>query len=194
MGALHDLVKSGKVRYIGASSMFAWQFISAQEVAKRNNWTQFISMQNLYNLVYREEEKEMNRYCAETGVGLLPWSPLAGGYLARSAADPQTVRGKASSQVRGWFDESTERVRNVVLKIAKERNVTPSEISLAWLLHMEGVTAPIVGVTKFSHLEPALKSVKIRLTDAELDELAKHYTPRNIQGIASAKFGRRAKL
>jgi len=197
MLALHDLVKSGKVHYIGASTMFCWQFVTAQEVAKRNGWTQFVSMQNLYNLVYREEEKEMNRYCAETGVGIIPWSPLSGGHLARGPDAPETHRSAISKQMRpGWFDESSEKVRSVVLKIAKERNVTPTEVSLAWLLHMEGVTAPIVGVSKLSHLEAALKSVKLKLSAKELDELAEHYKPRSIQGFfPPPKFGRRkAKL
>jgi len=196
MLALHDLVKSGKVHYIGASTMFCWQFVTAQEVAKRNGWTQFVSMQNFYNLVYREEEKEMNRYCVETGVGLLPWSPLHGGYLARGPDAPETARSKDVKKNNNWWtDESTEKVRSVVLKIAKERKVTPTEVSLAWLLHMEGVTAPVLGVSKLSHLDAAIKSVKLKLSGKELDELAEHYRPRTIQGLdPEPKFGRRAKL
>jgi len=196
MLALHDLVKSGKVHYIGASTMFCWQFVTAQEVAKRNGWTQFVSMQNLYNLVYREEEKEMNRYCAETGVGLLPWSPLHGGYLARGPDASETARSKDVKKNNHWTtDESTEKVRSVVLKIAKERKVTPTEVSLAWLLHMEGVTAPVLGVSKLSHLDTAIKSVKLKLSGKELDELAEPYRPRTFQGLEPAPiFGRRAKL
>jgi len=197
MRALHDLVQSGKVRYIGASTMFAWQFIQAQTVAKVNGWTQFVSMQNLYNLVYREEEREVNRYCAETGVGVIPWSPLAGGYLAR-LAEEQSIRSqgeKTSPYRQGWFDESTEKIREVVRRIANERKVEPTEVALAWLFRMEGVTAPIIGVSKLSQLDAAIRSVHLQLSDSELDELAKHYQPRKLQGWNPAPvFGRRARL
>jgi len=197
MKALHDLVEAGKVRYIGASTMFAWQFIKAQTVAEVNGWTKFVSMQNLYNLVYREEEKEMNRYCAETGVGLIPWSPLAGGYLAREASSTKTAREETSAPFRNnWFDESTDKVRQVVLSIAKKRQVTPAEVALAWVLQMEGVTSPIIGVSQPSQLAPLLKAVNLKLTESEFDELALHYRPRDLQGYfpTGPKFGRRAKL
>jgi len=195
MKALHDLVESGKVRYIGASTMFTWQFVTAQELAKRKGWTQFVSMQNFYNLIYREEEREMNRYCHETGVALIPWSPLAGGYLARTKESAQTPRELAwKERKKDLTDENSDKVREVQIKIAKERKVTQSEVALAWLLAMEGVTAPIIGVSKLSHLEPALKAVKLKLTSAELDELALHYKPRNIQGFfPDVTFGRRKK-
>jgi len=201
MEALHDLVKIGKVRYLGASTMFAWQFITAQEVARRNGWTPFVSMQNFYNLVYREEEKEMNRYCAETGVGLIPWSPLAGGFLARPRDGEQTERQKVMGKLNQDRNdvmtlESTYKVHDVLTQIAKDRKVSLSEVAIAWVLHMEGVTSPIVGISKLSQLEPALKAVKLKLTGKELDALCAPYKPVPLQGFfPTPVFGRRqAKL
>jgi len=199
MKALHDLVVSGKVRYIGASTMFAWQFAQAQEVALVNGWTRFVSMQNLYNLVYREEERDMNPLCYSQGVGLIPWSPLARGYLARKPGvvteREKEYKEKLPQVGSGWVDESTEAVRTVVQKLAQEKKVSAVEIALGWLLHQAPVSSVIVGVSKISQLEDALRAVHVKLSDEQLDELEKPYKPRSLQGfIPAPKLGIRVKL
>ena len=182
MEVLHDVVRAGKARYIGASSMFAWQFAKAQRVAP----TPFVSMQNHYNLIYREEEREMIPQCLDMRVGLLPWSPLARGTLARtSSGDGSTTRAGTDpfreSLYRPELDESVlDRLREV----AAERAVPPAQIALAWLLHKPGVTAPIVGATKVEHVEDALAAEALSLSDDEIRRLEEPYVPHPISGIA----------
>jgi len=187
--ALHDLVRSGKVRYIGASSMFAWQFAKAQYIADKRGFTRFISMQNHYNLVYREEEREMNPFCVEEGVGITPYSPFAKGFLAGNRTKPapgeqkggETLRAKTDKYAhdRYYRDEDFE-VLEATQKVAKSRGVTTSQIALAWLLHQPNVAAPIIGANKMSHLEEAVESVKIKLTPEELEKLSAPYKPHPI--------------
>jgi aryl-alcohol dehydrogenase-like predicted oxidoreductase len=186
MEALHDVVKSGKARYIGASSMFAWQFAKAQHVADRRGWTRFVSMQNYYNLLYREEEREMIPQCLDQGVAVIPWSPLARGTLAgtrtreggrrttRANADPF---GDSLYQHPADFD-----VVDAAAEVAAARGVPPAQVALAWLLHRPGVTAPIVGATKAGHMEDALAAVKLDLTDDEMRRLEERYVPHPVLG------------
>ena len=186
MEALHDVVKAGKARYIGASSMFAYQFATAQQAAERHGWTKFVSMQNHYNLVYREEEREMIPYCRQEGIGIIPWSPLARGFLSgsrsreRAGATPRAASDEYASEM--YFQEADFLVLDRVLALAKARAVSPSQIALAWLLHKDGVTAPIVGVTKLPHLEEAVHASGLRLTKEELDTLESAYAPHRTLG------------
>ncbi len=185
--ALDSLVRAGKVRYLGASSMAAWQFAKALFLQKENGWHRFVSMQNHYNLVYREEEREMNPLCIDQGVGLIPWSPLARGFLAgnRTAADKggETTRAKSDEFAKGmYFRESDFEVLATVEKVAKQRGVTPSQIACAWILQAPGVAAPIIGATKVRHLKESIDAVSIKLTDEEVAELEKPYTPHPILG------------
>ena len=187
--ALDSLVRAGKVRYLGASSMAAWQFAKALFLQKENGWHRFVSMQNHYNLVYREEEREMNPLCIDQGVGLIPWSPLARGFLAgnRTAADKagETTRAKSDEFAKDmYFRESDFEVLGAVEKIAKQRGVTPSQIACAWILQAPGVTAPIIGATKLKHLKESIDAVAIKLTAEEVAELEKPYTPHPILGHA----------
>ena len=186
MEALHDVVRAGKARYIGASSMFAWQFAKAQFTADARGWTRFVSMQNHYNLVYREEEREMIPQCIEQGVGVIPWSPLARGLLAgtrtrdgerrtvRSGSDPF---GDSLYQMPSDFD-----VVDRCVEVAGERGVAPAQLALAWLLHKPGVTAPIVGATKPGHLEDALAAEELTLTADEVRRLEEPYLPHPVLG------------
>lgn len=184
MRALHDLVTSGKVHYIGASSMFAWQFQKAQYVAEKHGYTQFISMQNHYNLVYREDERELIPACMDMGVTLTPYSPLAAGRLARPwQGDSQ--RYKTDQRARKKYDETESDDIHIVKRVealAKKKHVSMANISLAWLLHQEAVSAPIVGVTKISQLEDAVDALDINLTQEELDDLEKYYKPHKVVG------------
>jgi aryl-alcohol dehydrogenase-like predicted oxidoreductase len=184
MEALHDVVKAGKALYLGASSMFAWQFAELQWTAKHNGWTQFVSMQNHYNLIYREEEREMNPYCAATGVALTPWSPLArgiltgaykGGFDAGSTARSQGVdRKRTESLYRGEMDfQIAARVGEVAEKLGH----TPAQIAIAWLLSKPGITAPVVGVSKISQLDQLVAATKIQLDPADIDYLEELYRP-----------------
>ena len=187
--ALDSLVRAGKVRYLGASSMAAWQFAKALFLQKEHGWHRFVSMQNHYNLVYREEEREMNPLCIDQGVGLIPWSPLARGFLAgnRSAADKggETVRAKSDEFAKDmYFRESDFEVLGAVEKIARQRGVTPSQIACAWILQAPGVSAPIVGATKLKHLKESIEAVAIKLSAEEVSELEKAYTPHPILGHA----------
>jgi aryl-alcohol dehydrogenase-like predicted oxidoreductase len=164
MDALHDVVRAGKARYIGASSMYAWQFAKAQRVAK----TPFVSMQNHYNLVYREEEREMIPQCIDMGVGCIPWSPLARGLLTGNRTrDGQRLTTRANNDAFGdsLYSEADFDVVDRTAEVAKEKGVSPAQVALAWLLHKPGVTAPIVGATKLSHLEDAIASVEVKITD-----------------------------
>jgi 1-deoxyxylulose-5-phosphate synthase len=180
--ALHDVVKAGKARYIGASSMFAWQFARMLYTSDRHHWTRFATMQNHYNLVYREEEREMVPLCLEEGVGLLPWSPLARGLLAgnRKAG---TERSKQDDYAQKLYTrEADNRVVDAVQDLAKERGVPPAQIALAWLLHKPGVTAPIIGASKPNHLEDAVAALAIKLSKAEIERLEAVYVSHPVLG------------
>ncbi|MGC0379278.1 aldo/keto reductase [Streptomyces sp. SAI-229] len=181
MEALHDVVKAGKVRYIGASSMYAWQFSKAQYTAERYGWTRFVSMQNHYNLLYREEEREMLPLCADQGVGVLPWSPLARGRLTR---DWDATTGRSATDVFGstLYQEGDRAIVEAVTRIAERRGVPRARVALAWLLHQDTVTAPIVGAARPHHIEDAAAAVELELTDEELEELRQPYTPHPVAG------------
>lgn len=184
--ALHDLVKAGKVRYIGASSMYAWQFAKALYLADLHGWTRFVSMQNHYNLVYREEEREMLPLCRAEGIGVIPWSPLARGFLAgnrQKEAKEETIRAKTDDFAhRLYYQTSDFQVVDRVVELAQQRGVAPAQIALAWLLHQPGVTAPIIGASKMNHLEDALSALEIELTDAECQRLEETYQPHPVLG------------
>lgn len=182
---LHDLVRAGKVRYIGASSMYAWQFARALYLADRHGWTRFISMQNHYNLVYREEEREMIPLCLAEGVGLIPWSPLARGFLAgtRDRQGGGTKRAESDAFAREmYFRDNDFEILERVQDLARRRGVTPAQVALAWLLHRPGVVAPIVGVTKMQHLEEAVAALEIGLSEEEMAYLEEPYQPHPILG------------
>lgn len=186
MEALHDVVKSGKVRYIGASSMYAWQFSKTLYLADINGWTRFVAMQNHYNLVYREEEREMLPLCRSEGVGVIPWSPLARGFLSgnRSRQDwGETPRAKSDEFAHDmYYQKSDFTVVERVIEIAEQRGATPSQIALAWLLHQPGVTAPIIGASQMAHLEQDAAAIDIELSQEELDILQQPYQPHSILG------------
>ncbi|MGJ5894987.1 aldo/keto reductase [Streptomyces sp. V2] len=181
MEALHDVVKAGKARYIGASSMYAWQFAKMQYAAERGGWTRFVSMQNHYNLIYREEEREMLPLCADQGVGVIPWSPLARGRLTRDW-DAATERSATDSFGATLYQDGDRAIVEAVTRIAEARGVPRAQVALAWLLHQDTVTAPIVGASKPKHLEDAVAAVELELTDKELAELAYPYSPHPIAG------------
>jgi aryl-alcohol dehydrogenase-like predicted oxidoreductase len=190
MEALHEVVKAGKVRYIGASSMYAWEFSKAQYTASANGWTRFVSMQNFYNLLYREEEREMMPLCEDLGVGMIPWSPQARGKLTRDW-DETTKRSAADVPGRRAAPLDTDRdVVAAVASIAESRGVSRGQIALAWVRSHPVVTAPIVGATKLSHLEDAIAAVEVELTADEIELLEEHYVTRAVQGIATARTPR----
>jgi len=182
MEALHDVVKAGKARYIGASSMWAWQFAKAQHVAERNGWTKFVSMQNHYNLLYREEEREMLPLCLDQGVGVIPWSPLARGMLTR---DPSATTARAETDEFGktLYGTANTEIIQAVARIAEARGVSRAQVGLAWVARHPAVTAPIVGATKPQHLDDAIAAVNLALTDEEAYELEAPYTPQPIYGF-----------
>ena len=184
--ALHDIVKSGKARYIGASSMFAWQFMKMLAVADARGWTRFVSMQNHYNLVYREEEREMLPLCREEGIGVIPWSPLARGFLAgnrRREDRGETVRAKTDAYAHElYYADSDFTIAERVVGLAARRGVKPTQIALAWLLAKPGVTAPIIGASKLPHLDDAVAALDIRLDAAEVALLEEPYQPHAILG------------
>lgn len=186
MEALHDVVKSGKARYIGASSMYAWQFAKAQYIAERNGWTKFISMQNHYNLVYREEEREMNPLCKDQGVGLIPWSPLARGFLAgnrRKQDWGETTRAKSDPFAQEmYYRDSDFQVVERVVELAARMGHKPAQVALAWLLSKQEVDAPIVGATKMYQLEDANIALSIKLSHEENKYLEEPYVPHPILG------------
>ncbi len=186
MAALHDVVKAGKARYIGASSMHAWQFAKAQHVAERMGWTTFIAMQNHMNAVYREEEREMVPLCQDLGVGVIPWSPLARGFLTRPAvkgAEPPTIRARSDDFARRlYYHPEDYEVLDQVVAIAEERGVSPAQVALAWLLHKPGVTAPIIGARRLHHLEEAVAAVDIALSAAEMERIEAPYRPHPVLG------------
>ncbi|WP_037671346.1 aldo/keto reductase [Streptomyces griseus] len=181
MEALHDVVKAGKARYIGASSMYAWQFAKMQHTAERGGWTRFVSMQNHYNLLYREEEREMLPLCADQGVGVLPWSPLARGRLTRDWG-VETDRSATDAFGGTLYLEGDRAIVETVTRIANDRGVPRARVALAWLLHQGTVTSPIVGAAKPHHIEDATAAVDLALSDKELEELEQPYTPRPIAG------------
>ncbi|MCM3515518.1 aldo/keto reductase [Nocardioides sp. P86] len=181
MEALHDVVRSGKARYLGASSMYAWQFAKAQEVARTHGWTPFVSMQDHYNLLYREEEREMLPLCADQGVGVIPWSPLARGRLTRPW-DTETSRTETDEFGGTLYRDEDADIVATVLALAERRGVAPAQVALAWLLHQPVVSSPIVGVTKAHHLTDAVAAVDLELSDDELDELGSGYVPHAVAG------------
>jgi 1-deoxyxylulose-5-phosphate synthase len=174
--ALHDVVKAGKARYIGASSMWAWQFSKALHVSERNGWTRFVSMQDHYNLLQREEEREMLPLCLDEGIGVIPWSPLARGRLTR-AWDASTERSQTDRFGSSLYSDDDRRIVDAVAKIAESRGVSRAQVALAWLLRQPAVTAPIVGATKPEHLEDAIAAVDLELHD-EAAQLEEPYSPR----------------
>ncbi len=186
MEALHDVVRAGKARYIGASSMFAWQFAKAQHTAERHGWTRFVSMQNHYNLVYREEEREMIPQCIDQGVAVIPWSPLARGMLAGTRTregERRTIRSRSDSFGDSLYTRPEDYdVADRAAEVAAGRGVPAAQVALAWLLHKPGVTAPIVGATKLSHLEDALAAEKLELTGGEIKRLEEPYHPHVVLG------------
>ena len=184
--ALHDVVKSGKARYIGASSMYAWQFARCLYLADLHGWTRFVSMQNHYNLVYREEEREMIPLCRAEGVGIIPWSPLARGFLAGNRSREEwgsTTRAKTDDFAQSMYFQDTDfEVVARVVEIAGRRGVSPAQVALAWLLQQPGVTAPIVGASKMNHLEEAIAALEIELSEEEIASLQEPYRPHPVLG------------
>jgi aryl-alcohol dehydrogenase (NADP+) len=186
LDALDGLVRAGKVLYLGASSMFAWQFAKLLYTADRLGLRRFVTMQNHYNLVYREEEREMNPLCLAEGVGLIPWSPLARGFLTKNrppGTQGSTTRGKSDSFAQSMYKEEADyAVVDAVSALAAERSVSNAEVALAWLLHQPGVSAPIVGASKLDHIDAAVKAVGLRLSKEELAKLSKPYVPHPVLG------------
>jgi aryl-alcohol dehydrogenase (NADP+) len=186
--ALHDLVKSGKVRYIGASSMWAWQLAKAQYTARSNGWSQFVSMQNHYNLIYREEEREMNPLCRDLGVALIPWSPLARGFLVgnRQSEDMtagRTARAKSDELAhKFYYQEGDFAVVDRLSELAAQRGESNARLGYAWLLHQPGLAAPIVGASKTAHIEEAVAAIRVQLSAEEIRLLSEPYRPRAVLG------------
>ncbi len=184
MEALHDLVRVGKVRYLGASSMHAWRFAKAQRVAAVNGWTPFVTMQNHYNLLYREEEREMIPQCIDMGVGVLPWSPLARGKLARPAdATSGSTREGSDHLHEKLYGDANREIVDAVGTVADELGATRAQVALAWVMQRPGVTAPLVGTTKPRHLDDALAAVELTLDDEHVERLERGYTARPVIGI-----------
>jgi aryl-alcohol dehydrogenase (NADP+) len=186
MEALNDVVRAGKARYIGASSMFAWQFSKAQYTAQSHGWTRFVSMQDHYNLIYREEEREMIPLCIDQGIGLIPWSPMARGFFAKNrmrGGGGDTMRAKSDPFANQlYFSEEDFVVAERANEIAEARGVSGSQIALAWLLNKPHITSPIIGATKMEHLEQAIAALDIQLTDDEVKRLEESYKPHPIRG------------
>jgi 1-deoxyxylulose-5-phosphate synthase len=181
MEALHDVVRAGKARYLGASSMYAWQFAKAQHTAELHGWTKFVSMQNHYNLLYREEEREMLPLCADQGVGVIPWSPLARGRLTREW-DATTARTETDEFGASLYRDEDKAIVDSVGAVASRRGVPRAQVALAWLLAQPVVTSPIVGVTKPHHLQDAVAAVDLELGEDEIEELGADYVPHPIAG------------
>ena len=185
MEALNDLVRAGKVRYIGASSMWTWQFVQAQHIADANGWTRFVSMQDQYNLLMREEEREMHPYCLDEGIGVIPWSPLARGRLTRDW-DAVTDRSETDAFAKTLYrqtEDSDRKIAESVADVAGQRGVPRAQVALAWMLAKPAVTAPIVGATRPDHLEDAIAAVDLELSDAEMARLEEHYVPHANEGF-----------
>jgi aryl-alcohol dehydrogenase-like predicted oxidoreductase len=183
--ALHDIVKAGKARYIGASSMHAWQFARALGIAERHGWTRFVSMQNLVNLLYREEEREMLPLCVAEGIGVIPWSPQARGRLTRDwdYTSIRTETDDAHQRLFGKSEEADRRVVDRVAEVAAARGIPRAQVALAWLLSKPVITAPIVGATKLHHLDDALASVNVKLSADEITSLEQPYVPHRVVGF-----------
>jgi aryl-alcohol dehydrogenase (NADP+) len=181
MEALHDVVRAGKARYLGASSMFAWQFAKSLHLQDANGWARFVTMQDHYNLLYREEEREMLPLCADEGVGSIPWSPLARGKLTRDW-DETTTRGDTDEFGKTLYQDSDRHIVEKVAEIADKRGVSRAQVALAWVLANPVVDAPIIGATKLEHLNDAVAAVDLQLDEHELTELGETYAPRGIAG------------
>ncbi|MEO9340287.1 aldo/keto reductase [Mesorhizobium sp. SB112] len=186
LDALNEIVKTGKARYIGASSMFAWQFMKALGIQRERGWAQFVSMQNHLNLLYREEEREMLPLCISEGIGIIPWSPLARGRLTRPWSDePVTQRAANDSVGANYYSKAADADRDVVAQvgeIADELKRPRAQVALAWLLQKPGVTAPIVGATKPKHLDDGLEALELALSSEQLKKLERSYVPHNLSG------------
>lgn len=187
MEALHDVVKAGKALHIGASSMFAWQFAQMQYTADLHGWTRFATMQNHYNIIYREEEREMVPYCIDEGIGVIPWSPLARGFVvgnrSRTEKSGETKRAQTDDYAQNlYYQQSDFDVVDRITEIAKERGVSNAQIALGWILHRCGVTAPIIGASKIQHLEELVKAVDLELSDEEMKRLDEVYQPHAVLG------------
>ncbi|HEY9153300.1 MAG TPA: aldo/keto reductase [Anaerolineales bacterium] len=186
MEALHDVVKAGKARYIGASSMFAWQFAKAQYIAEMSGWTRFVSMQNHYNLIYREEEREMIPCCIDQGVAIIPWSPMARGFFAGNrtrGGSGETMRAKTDLWANElYFRDEDFTIAERANEVAKQRGVSGSQVALAWILHKPYITAPIIGSSKMTHLDQAIAALDIKLSDEEIKRLEELYQPHPIRG------------
>jgi 1-deoxyxylulose-5-phosphate synthase len=184
--ALNDVVRAGKARYIGASSMFAWQFAKALHTSGKHGWTKFVSMQNHYNLAYREEEREMIPLCIDQGIGLIPWSPMARGFFAGNrtrGGGGETTRAQSDPFANGlYFRDEDFVVADRVAEVAQERGVTGSQIALAWILHKPYIHSPIIGATRMDHLDQAIAALEIQLSDEELNRLEEPYKPHPILG------------
>jgi aryl-alcohol dehydrogenase (NADP+) len=180
--ALHDVVRAGKARYIGASSMHAWQFAQALYLADLNGWTRFVSMQNYYNLLYREQEREMLPLCIDQGIGAIPWSPLARGRLTRSWTE-ETSRSQNDEFGRSLYTDDDRPIVDAVIDVANRRGVTPAQVALAWVLSKPGIDSPIVGATKAHHLADAIAAVDLRLDSSEIEALEKNYKPHGVAGF-----------
>ena len=184
MEALHDVVKAGKARYIGASSMWAWQFAQANAVAERNGWTRFVSMQNHYNLAYREEEREMLPYCVDQGIGLIPWSPIGRGFLAgnRSHQADNTRRSEEDRKSHRLYNTKADwEILDRAVKLGKNLGISSAQVAIAWILHKPAVTSPIIGTTKIHHLEEALTALEIPLSEEDVACLEAPYVPKVVQ-------------
>ena len=187
MRALHDVVQSGKVRYLGASSMYAWEFARLQYTAKLNGWTEFISMQPFYNLLYREEEREMIPFCEETGVGVIPWSPLARGMLAKpnnavgAGSAGESIRSQSDSKTKAWFAGANLEIVDAVDKVARDKKISMPLVATAWVLH-KGCW-PILGLNSEKRVKEAVDALKVRLTPEECRYLEAGYRPRNVEGM-----------
>jgi aryl-alcohol dehydrogenase-like predicted oxidoreductase len=187
MEALHDVVKAGKARYIGASTMWAWQFSKAQHVAESKGWTRFVSMQNFLNLLYREEEREMLPLCRDQGVAVMPWSPLGRGRLARpwEVSSSRTESDDVTQRLLKHTQQSDRAIVEAVQSLAARRSVSMAQIALAWVLRQPGVASPLIGATRLEHLEEAVAALKVQLSDAECVELEQHYQARSPFGHAA---------
>ncbi len=180
--ALHDVVKAGKARYIGASSMWAWQFAKALFLQDKHGWTRFISMQDHYNLLYREEEREMFGLCADQNIGVIPWSPLARGRLTR-AWDEQTERAQTDEFGKTLYHSSDKPIVEAVARIAEERGVSRAQVALAWMLSKSVITAPIIGASKLAHLDDAVAALELKLSQDEIKALETPYAPHKVAGF-----------
>ncbi len=187
LDALNDVVRAGKARYIGASSMFAWQFAQALEISKRNGWARFVSMQNFVNLIYREEEREMLPLCKSEGIGVIPWSPLARGRLARPWNSQATNRSETDvfgARIYAKIAEGDRQIIDEVGNIASRRDIPRAQVALAWMLRKPEITAPIIGATKPQHLQDAVAALDVKLTEDEVKALEAPYAPHPVVGIS----------